>query len=314
MGDRPDMHFELGFPDHTYEYRTDRGTAFWVYRFDLPEGKETRPLCFDDEKGEWTWRLPKGPWPPYRVGDWSGRKAIVAEGEKAADAAAKLFPDRHVLTNVSGSNNVLKTDWHLLRDADELLILPDHDEPGAAYALQVAALAIVYEVQFIEILDSQAMGWESGDDIADFPDIDVSDLPLIAIDSIPARDLEGQICKAAATLSIGDYDRVRSALAKRLDIGKRTLDRLVKLARGELAEAEKEEQEAEAGANGPRNTAPFDGIVTGLEVFEGVREAIGAYVYLPDEALDAVSLACFPLKNNAVTLVTVTFHFGQEII
>jgi len=61
--------------------------TFYVLRF---PGKKIRPLSWDGEA--WRWKAPPEPRPLY----WARRDAtapvLVAEGEKAADAAQRLFP------------------------------------------------------------------------------------------------------------------------------------------------------------------------------------------------------------------------------
>jgi len=64
---------------------------------------------------------------------------IVVEGEKAADEAAKLFPDFVCTTSAGGSLAATKTDWEPL-NGRLVYLWPDNDEGGGKYAAAVSAL------------------------------------------------------------------------------------------------------------------------------------------------------------------------------
>ena len=71
-----------------------------VRRFDTPDGKEYRPLSI--QGGKWEWRYPMEPRSLYgldRLADPTKATVLVVEGEKAADAAARLFPSLAVVTS-----------------------------------------------------------------------------------------------------------------------------------------------------------------------------------------------------------------------
>lgn len=58
-------------------------------------------------------------------------KAVIVEGEKAAEGAKKIFPDYAVVSWLGGSNRGFKeADWGMLRNIDTVLVWPDNDEPG----------------------------------------------------------------------------------------------------------------------------------------------------------------------------------------
>jgi DNA primase len=63
---------------------------------------------------------------------------IVVEGEKCADAAAKIFPHSIVTTSPNGAVAAHKADWSPLRGRN-VLLWPDNDEPGRSYMGAVAA-------------------------------------------------------------------------------------------------------------------------------------------------------------------------------
>ena len=77
--------------EHVWRYNDD----FYVCRF---SGKRIRPLWFDGT--EWKWTAPPAPRPLYNLGSLSQRPdapVLIVEGEKTADAAAKLFPHAVVI-------------------------------------------------------------------------------------------------------------------------------------------------------------------------------------------------------------------------
>jgi hypothetical protein len=94
----------LGEPSAKWCYRDAAGALpFAVCRFDPPgERKQILPLtCGADG---WRWRAPPTPRPLYGLPDLAARPhdpVLITEGEKAADAAAALFPG-HGADHVAG--------------------------------------------------------------------------------------------------------------------------------------------------------------------------------------------------------------------
>ena len=151
----------LGRWTSSWPYRDEQGRLlFWVARVDLPEGeKKIRPVTWarKRETGKSGYRLMVPPplLPLYRLNDLMGnpdRQVMIVEGEKAADAAQKLFPDMVVITSSGGSNAASKTDWGPLKDR-EVLISPDLDEPGEKYLQAVAEKAKAAGAKSIKRLD-----------------------------------------------------------------------------------------------------------------------------------------------------------------
>ncbi len=147
-------HFELEESSARWVYRTAEGAPHYgLYRFDTPTGKQTRPYTYGrlvrptgngirDRTG-WQWRFPTGLLSLYNLDQLTARPdapVIVVEGEKAADAAAAIFPDHVATTSAKGSRSADKSDWSPLAGRT-VTIWPDADEPGAAYASDVARLA-----------------------------------------------------------------------------------------------------------------------------------------------------------------------------
>ncbi|MCC7168320.1 MAG: hypothetical protein IT565_12195, partial [Rhodospirillales bacterium] len=144
----PEAHPKRGKPTASWEYRSPRGELLGlVCRFDRTEGgKEILPLTFCENRGrgrqEWRWKGFPEPRPLYGLDRLTARPqapVVVCEGEKAADAAGRLLPDRVAVTSPSGSKSAAKTSWIDLRGR-AVTIWPDADLPGRDYALAVARL------------------------------------------------------------------------------------------------------------------------------------------------------------------------------
>ncbi len=114
-------------------------------RFDAVSGKKSYlpATLVRNTSGqlEWLATAPK-PRPLYRLDQLTKHgTATVAlcEGEKAADAAGQLFPDAIATTTMNGAQSPAKTNFTALADRD-VIIWPDNDDAGQAYAMKVAQL------------------------------------------------------------------------------------------------------------------------------------------------------------------------------
>lgn len=138
---------QLGSPTSTYRYLDAEGRlSFIVLRFDSANGqKEFRPMtlwCNPQGQQQWQTKAPPVLRPLYGLDQLHARPAapvMVVEGEKAADAAAQLFPDHVVVTTMNGAKSPDKSDLSPLVGR-EVFIWPDHDEPGQKYAETVTSL------------------------------------------------------------------------------------------------------------------------------------------------------------------------------
>ena len=82
------------------------------------------------------------PRPLYRLPELGRRpqeRVYVTEGEKAAEAGRQI--DLLCTTSPHGSSSAAKADWSPLAGRD-VVLLPDHDEPGHQYARDVAELLL----------------------------------------------------------------------------------------------------------------------------------------------------------------------------
>ncbi|RLA48217.1 MAG: hypothetical protein DRR42_16995, partial [Gammaproteobacteria bacterium] len=289
----PDMHPDLGAPSKTWAYKTAKGeAAFYVYRFETEKGKETRPVSYNPERKDWQWKLPKLPLPIYnldKLQDELEAAVIVAEGEKAADAAASLFPKHVCTTSASGSSNALKSEWAALYER-EVIIIPDADEPGRKYAMTVAAELLANQSQ-VFIVDTLSLGWSDGEDVADHTDLREEWLtkhkvPLL--EWVGFKQMDEVIVEAFSRLSPLDYDRRKEGFVEALGgVGKRTLDKQVNAAREKNSlEVEEEGDSSSIFPNEELWSEPVDGKVLITEI----QSIIRGHVILPSHEALAIAL------------------------
>jgi hypothetical protein len=118
----------------------------FVCRFDGKNGKTIRPLTlWKKPNGDlfWDWKALPTPRPLYHLDRLAANpdaRVLVVEGEKTAEAAARLFPDFVITTSPNGANAASKADWSPLKDR-QIVIWPDNDKPGHTYAASVCRLA-----------------------------------------------------------------------------------------------------------------------------------------------------------------------------
>jgi hypothetical protein len=208
-------------PHATWTYRDPNGgPLFHVARFDDDGGKKILPLCWTG-KG-WKSKGWPAPRPLYVLDKIAARPdaaIIICEGEKAADAAALIFPDFVATTSSGGAQSAAKTNWMPLAKR-RVLIWPDADKSGADYASEV--VGVLAEVgSEVSILDAVALahvdpnggereptkkGWDAADALAEWPDLDAlraTALKLAASVEAPNRG-KAQERRALGALAGGD--------------------------------------------------------------------------------------------------------------
>ncbi len=137
---------EWTHPTKSWAY-TDASGAIVAYvcRIDWSEGgkakKDVLPQRVGDD-GKWHWKGFKGDEkrPLYALHRLTkqddGRPLLIVEGEKTADAAAKLFPAACVTTWMGGCKNVSKADWSPVTNwKGPLVVWPDNDDEGQSAAI-----------------------------------------------------------------------------------------------------------------------------------------------------------------------------------
>ena len=145
--------------EHIWQY----GLDFIVCRF---PGKKIRPLWWDGS--QWLWKAPPAPRPLYNLDALQQRPnapVLIVEGEKTADAAAKLFPSAIAITWPSGCKAFTKADWSPIKGR-RCTLWPDADAPGiqAMDKLQAKLLGIgAAQVRIITPPADVPEGWDLAD-------------------------------------------------------------------------------------------------------------------------------------------------------
>jgi len=145
--------------EQVWRYNED----FIVCRF---PGKKIRPLLWNGSA--WVWKSPAKPRPLYWVRRSAAAPVLIAEGEKAADAAATLFPDHAICTWPGGTSNVQHADWSVLRGRT-VTIWPDADDVGRKAAATLARILLNLRciVQVVNPSEKLPQGWDLADGLAE---------------------------------------------------------------------------------------------------------------------------------------------------
>jgi hypothetical protein len=165
-----------------WEYRDAEGRILhYVVRWpshdkDGNPVKEIRPVCFDGDRQEWRSVAPPEPRPLYGLAQLAARPdapVIVVEGEKTADAAAKLFPDHVAVTWSGGSKTTEKADWAPLAGRD-VTLWPDHDQPGLSAMSKASSRIRARSLRMVAVPDVLPAKWDLADAVP--PDVDLAAL------------------------------------------------------------------------------------------------------------------------------------------
>ena len=174
-------------PDGLWPYATAQDEiAFYAARWNEADGKKTfRPISWSERAG---WQFEA--WPDHRplfnlpeIVSRAKAAVVICEGEKAAEAAAAIFPNSIATTSSGGAGAVAKTDWTPLAGRS-ILIWPDHDAAGEKYAREVAAILAALDCS-VAIIDAKALAavdpaggareprdkWDAADAMAEWPDL-----------------------------------------------------------------------------------------------------------------------------------------------
>jgi uncharacterized protein (DUF927 family) len=164
-------HKRLGAPASIWRYHDAAGALlFAVCRFETAEGKEVLPYTFGRQgaRAGWHWRAPPAPRPLFGLDALAARPnspVLVAEGEKAAEAAAALFPDYVAVASPGGAKAADRADWSPMRGR-AVVIWPDNDQEGVGYAADAARLARAAGTRRVAVV-SMPGSWPAKWDLAD---------------------------------------------------------------------------------------------------------------------------------------------------
>ncbi|WP_049721076.1 DUF927 domain-containing protein [Gilvimarinus polysaccharolyticus] len=176
----PKKHYQLGDASHYWDYLSVAGALLMrVARFDRTgtngeRKKEYRPTNYGIKNGytKWHWlQLPDNR-PLYGLEKFAqfdtALPVVVVEGEKAADAARLLFPERLCITWSGGSKAISKTDFKPLAGR-VVWYWPDNDDAGAASIGTLQAALNAVGVAGFEVIDLASFGgdWPDKADAAD---------------------------------------------------------------------------------------------------------------------------------------------------
>lgn len=138
-------HRSYGSPSRIWTYRLPGGAiGGWIARYDLKEGeKEVIPFTWgrnkDTGREEPRMRAMPPQRPLYNLDRiMADPDAIILlnEGEKAADASEKLFP-QWIPTAIPGGSNAVRLVDLSAFEGRTVIILADHDGPGYEFVLKI---------------------------------------------------------------------------------------------------------------------------------------------------------------------------------
>jgi putative DNA primase/helicase len=137
--------------------------TFWVARF---PGKKIRPLTWDG--ATWQWKAPAGPRPlllSHPLAERPDAPVLMVEGEKAWDAARRLFPFAIACTWSGGCKAISKTGWAVLTGR-KIVLWPDNDAPGLHAMAELAQRLLKFPEVTVRIIANPPEapeGWDLAD-------------------------------------------------------------------------------------------------------------------------------------------------------
>lgn len=152
-------------------HSSDGQIVAYTCRFQNPDGsKDVIPMRLID--GKWRWKGWTGtePRPIYNLHHLTRRASdpvLIVEGEKTADAAARIFPKYVVITWQGGSKSVERADLSpLLSRKTQIVLWPDADPPGRSAMTYLKAR--LPSAVLVKLPPSLPDGWDLADPAPDF--------------------------------------------------------------------------------------------------------------------------------------------------
>lgn len=186
--------FDRGFRPAALHAYTDAGgkPLFWRIRCKHPDTGEKwiRPMKLNGHGYELGEPRFEGKKPLYRLDRLAGNTDAVvwiAEGEQKVDALEKLG---NLATTSGGATSAAGADWEPLRGR-ACRIWPDNDDPGRAYAGEVAAILLGMGCT-VSCIDAEKLGLGKGEDVIDWlaahpgaAGCDIEALPILRLHQTP---------------------------------------------------------------------------------------------------------------------------------
>jgi hypothetical protein len=209
-----------------WAYRSENGKPlYFICRIDRGErdGKKLKdflPACWFEGKG-WASKHWPSPRPLYNLHNIIANPSapiVVVEGEKAADAAARIFPRSIVTTSSGGSKAASKTDWNPFRGRT-VMLCPDDDAPGRQYAQEVAASALKLGCS-VSIVDTAALREKVANNVPADNGWDIADAVIACSDIAALRKAIASVTKPVdppkAYVSVFPFTMSERGLFKRV--------------------------------------------------------------------------------------------------
>jgi hypothetical protein len=132
-------------------------------------GKDVIPIIYATkgrERAKWRQGSFPKPRPLYNATKFlPGNRVIIVEGEKCVEHVKALNTSRHPVCWPGGGKAVKFADWSVLAGCD-VLLFPDHDQPGREAMAEVAARLLPIAAK-VSVIDTAALELPEGWDIAD---------------------------------------------------------------------------------------------------------------------------------------------------
>ena len=175
-------HVRHGRPVKRWAYRDAEGRVCFYHDRYEPKGerKQFAPLTLWRSSGgklAWQFKAPPAPRPIMNADQLAlrpGAPVLVVEGEKAADAAALLWPFAVVVCWQGGAQAVERADWRPLAGRD-VVLWPDADEPGAACMMKLAGVLQGIGAERVRRLDLAQLAQLAGSDSDGAPTLMAAD-------------------------------------------------------------------------------------------------------------------------------------------
>lgn len=218
---------------------------------------------------------------------------LIVEGEYPADVINQYFRNQNadyapcVITSGSATS-ADNANWEPLAKRD-CIIWPDNDEVGMQYAQQVYSKLEVLGCT-VELVDPANLNLPEGGDCVDWlkanPSatiVDILSLPRLQKISNPVEptQTDDDIITRLATLFPLEYDRIRIAEAKKLNVRPATLDNLVKAAKS-ISQKENKTPFSEI--------EPWDEPISPAELLTDISNTIRRFIICQPETAHAATL------------------------